>query len=53
MLDGDTAGRTASAAIAARLAIGPFVRQVEIPRGSQPDQLGADQIRCLSIPGYF
>jgi hypothetical protein len=28
-------------------------RIVEIPSGSQPDQLGADQIRCLCIPDYF
>jgi hypothetical protein len=28
-------------------------RLVEIPAGSQPDQFGADQIRCLCIPGYF
>jgi hypothetical protein len=53
MLDGDRAGRTASAVIASRLASGLFVREVEVPRGSQPDQLGADQIRCLCIPGYF
>jgi hypothetical protein len=28
-------------------------RLVEVPPGSQPDQLGADQLRCLCIPGYF
>jgi len=53
MLDGDKAGRTAGAAIAARLCSKISTRLIEIPAGSQPDQLGADQIRCLCIPGYF
>ena len=53
LLDGDKAGRSAGAAIAARLCSKMSVRLVEIPAGSQPDQLGADQIRCLCIPGYF
>jgi DNA primase len=53
LLDGDKAGRSAGAAIAARLCSKMSTRLVEIPAGSQPDQLGADQIRCLCIPGYF
>jgi hypothetical protein len=53
MLDGDTAGRRAAAIIAARLVTKLAVRVVEIPLGSQPDQLGADQIRCLCDPDFF
>jgi DNA primase len=52
-LDGDKAGYTASMAIATRLVSKISTRLVKIPSGSQPDQLGADQIRCLCIPGYF
>ena len=53
LLDGDGAGRSAGAAIAARLCSTMSTRLVEIPAGSQPDQLGANQIRCLCIPEYF
>jgi DNA primase len=53
LLDGDKAGRTAGPTIAARLVSVLSTRVVEVPAGSQPDQLGADQIRCLCIPGYF
>jgi DNA primase len=53
MLDGDKVGRTAGPTIAARLVSTLSTRIVEVPDGSQPDQLGADQIRCLCIPGYF
>jgi hypothetical protein len=53
MLEGDNAGRRASAMIAARLVPKVAVRVVEIPLGSQPDQLGADQIHCLCKPGLF
>ena len=53
LLDGDRAGRAAGIAIAARLCSRISTRLVEIPSGTQPDQLGADQIRCLCIPGYF
>jgi DNA primase len=53
MLDGDNAGRRASAMIAARLVPKVAVRVVEIPLGSQPDQLGAGQIHCLCEPGFF
>ena len=52
-LDGDMAGRAAGAAIAQRLVSKVSTRLIEVPAGSQPDQLGADQIRCLCIPGYF
>ena len=52
-LDGDNAGRTAAITIANRLVTKLSTRLVDIPVGRQPDQLGADQIRCLCIPGYF
>jgi DNA primase len=52
-LDGDRAGRVAGAAIAQRLVAKVSTRLVEVPVGGQPDQLGADQIRCLCVPGYF
>lgn len=52
-LDGDKAGRAASVTIAERLVSKLSTRIVEIPADRQPDQLGADQIRCLCIPGYF
>jgi hypothetical protein len=52
-LDGDKAGRTAAIKIASRLVSKVSTRLVEIPTGGQPDQLDADQIRCLCIPGYF
>jgi DNA primase len=53
LLDGDKAGRNASAAIAERLVSKLSTRLVEVPDGRQPDQMGADQIRCLCVPGYF
>jgi hypothetical protein len=53
LLDGDSAGRSAGARIAERLVSKVSTRVVEIPVGVQPDLLGADQIRCLCIPGYF
>ena len=53
LLDGDNAGRSAAARIAERLVSTVSTRLVEIPGGTQPDLLGADQIRCLCIPGYF
>ena len=53
LLDGDRAGRTAGVAIAAGLCSKISIRLFEIPSGTQSDQLGADQIRCLCIPGYF
>ena len=53
LLDGDKAGRIAGLGIASRLVSTLSTRIVEVPEGSQPDQLGADQIRCLCIPGYF
>ncbi|MEO8594314.1 MAG: toprim domain-containing protein [Candidatus Solibacter sp.] len=53
LLDGDTTGRRAAAAIAQRLLSNVSTRLVEIPDGTQPDMLSADQIRCLCIPGYF
>jgi DNA primase len=53
LLDGDKAGRAAGVAIAERLVCKLSTRVIEIPTDKQPDQLGADQIRCLCIPGYF
>jgi DNA primase len=53
LLDGDKVGRAASASIAARLVPKLSTRVVHVPEDRQPDQLGADQIRCLCIPGYF
>jgi DNA primase len=53
MLDGDKAGRRAGAIIAARLATKLSVRVVEVPIGTQPDQLSADQIHCLCDPDFF
>ena len=53
MLDGDNAGRRAGVMMAARLATKVAVRIVEVPLGAQPDQLSADQIRCLCDPDSF
>jgi DNA primase len=53
LLDGDKAGRAASATIAAQLVPKLPTRLVQVPEDSQPDQLSEDQIRCLSIPGCF
>jgi DNA primase len=53
LLDGDKAGRSAGALMAKRLVSKLSTRLTEVPDGSQPDQMGVDQIRCLCIPGYF
>jgi DNA primase len=53
LLDGDKAGRSAGALIAKRLVSKLSTRLIEVPDGSQPDEMGVDQIRCLCIPGYF
>ncbi len=53
LLDGDKAGRNAGASIGARLVSKLSVTLVEVPLGSQPDQLTTDQIRCLCDPDYF
>jgi DNA primase len=53
MLDGDNAGRRASATIVARLVTKLAVRAVEVPHRTQPDQLSVDQIRCFCDPGFF
>lgn len=53
MLDGDTPGRRASAVIAARLVTKLSVRVVEVPTAAEPDQLSADQIRCMCDPDFF
>lgn len=53
LLDGDNAGRSAGAIIGQRLASKVSTRLLEIPFGSQPDQLAADQILRLCLPGHF
>ena len=53
LLDGDKAGRSAAGAIAARLLSKLSTRLIEMADESQPDQMGADQIRRLCVPGYF
>jgi DNA primase len=53
LLDGDNAGQRAGAGIAQRLVSKVSTRLVELPGGTQPDMLSADQIRCFCIPGYF
>jgi DNA primase len=44
MLDGDTAGRRATAAITAQLQLYATVRVIHLPDGTQPDQLTRDAI---------
>jgi len=60
MLDGDEAGRRATATITARLRPSLSVSAVHLPDSVQPDQLSASQIRQLSqahtgpaMPGRF
>lgn len=47
LLDGDTAGRAASRAIAARLSRRCWVSEAHVPAGSQPDQLSLVAIQQL------
>jgi DNA primase len=47
LLDGDNAGREATADIALRLARRTFVKVIELPEGVQPDQLSTEEIRTL------
>ena len=44
-LDGDEAGREATRATAAGLMYQTFVRVIDLPDGTQPDQLSCDQVR--------
>jgi DNA primase len=44
MLDGDDAGRAATAEIAAKLVYSRFVRAVSLAEGAQPDQLSSDDL---------
>lgn len=53
LLDGDKAARRVGTVIAERLIRTFSTRLVEVPVANQPDQLGADQIRCLCIPDHF
>ena len=52
MLDGDNPGRRASVILAARTSTKPAVRVLEIPDGSQPDDLHADQDPLLVDPFF-
>ena len=47
MMDGDAAGRAASAAIATRLSDWRSVQVIRLPDGSQPDELSPSTIRQL------
>jgi DNA primase len=47
MLDSDTAGGRATADIAAKLRAHCSVQWIQLPAGTQPDQMSADQIRQL------
>jgi len=47
MLDGDVAGRTASQAIAVQFSNRHSVQEIQLPDGSQPDQLSSSTIRHL------
>ena len=47
LLDGDEAGRTGAAQIAARLVHQVFIKAVGLPDGKQPDQLSSEEIRTL------
>jgi len=49
MLDGDEAGRRASAAIATRLMAGCSVRAAELAADTQPDQLPAEAIQAVLV----
>ena len=53
MLDGDKAGMSAAATIAARLTGKISVKVVHVPTGRQPDQMSTEEIRvCLRQPIY-
>lgn len=47
MLDGDTAGRAATLAIAARLSGRCSMIIARVPGGTQPDQMSSSAIRAL------
>jgi DNA primase len=47
MLDGDEAGREATAEILVRLAPRMWVRAAMVPEGKQPDQLSGDELQEL------
>jgi len=53
LMDGDRAGRAAAATIGPQLVTRLSTRVVEVPMGTQPDQLGDEQIRLLCIPDDF
>ena len=47
MLDGDDAGRNATEKISSRLRSKLALKVIEVPAGSQPDQLSTEQLLCL------
>jgi DNA primase len=47
MLDGDEAGRKAAGEIVSRLAWNLWIRAIEVPDGSQPDQLSPSELQQL------
>jgi DNA primase len=47
MLDGDEAGRNAAIEITTRLVPKMWVRIVNVPEGSQPDQVAVEELRAL------
>ncbi len=53
MLDGDRAGRSATAVIAGRLVHKLFVKVIDVPDEKQPDQLSPDEIRLLLMQPIF
>ena len=46
-LDGDQAGREGAATIAGRLTKKVFVRVIDLPEGTQPDQLSSEEIEAV------
>jgi DNA primase len=50
MLDGDAAGRRATAASANRLRSHCTVEIIQLPQTMQPDQMSSDQIRYVLKP---
>jgi DNA primase len=49
MLDGDEAGRQATAEILARLAVRMWVRAGMLKEGKQPDQLSNEEVKSLLV----
>ena len=47
MLDGDEGGRAAANEIGSRLMRNLFVRVIDVPKGTQPDQLSSEETQNL------